>query len=168
MYQRVSPATDINMAIVRLGFNTTRNISTTYAMRSLFKPKMNKLKPLMTKLWQESAELAATSAVLATRVSKFPFDEALTAGLVQDIGVLPMLEKLHQLDPEFDFASDLTEATDKYAAKVGALVLHKWNFPDELVEVVRSRQDWYRDKQPEPQLADVVLIARLLIQIRRG
>ncbi|NNJ73518.1 MAG: HDOD domain-containing protein, partial [Enterobacterales bacterium] len=86
-YKRISKTSDISNAIVRLGFLTTRNISTTYAMRSLFRPKVKRLQPLMRELWQNAAELGATTAVLAKRTTNFSLDEALTAGLIQDIGV---------------------------------------------------------------------------------
>lgn len=164
-YQRLSPAVDIKTAIMRLGYITTRNICGTYAMRSLFKPRVNKLRPIMRSLWKGAADLGATSAVLASRLSNFPFDEALTAGLIQDIGILPILDKLYQHDPKFDLTDEAREVIEKNAAKISSLVLHKWHFHEDLVNVVRSRKDWMRDPEPEAQLADVVLIARLHMYI---
>lgn len=160
-YQRSAKTSDITTAIMRMGYITTRNISTTYAMRSLFKPKVRRLRPLMSQLWQHSAELGATTAVLAKRTTNFSLDEAMTAGLIQDIGVLPIIEKIVESTPDFEMDEDVHDVIEKYASKVGALVLHKWNFESDLVNVVRARKDWHRDPQPEPDMADVVLIARL-------
>ena len=55
----------------------------------------------------------------------------------------------------------VAEIVDKYTARVGTLMLHKWNFQEEMVEVVRSRKDWMRDKSEQADLADIVLLARL-------
>ena len=161
LYAGVDPCNDVQSAIIRLGYNSIRNISMTYVLRSMFRPKLRKLIPHMQKLWLKVSNLAALSAVLAARTTDFEHEMALTAGMMQDIGALPIITKLSRYPDVFDQPQQVAEIVDKYTARVGALMLQKWNFQEEMVEVVRSRKDWMRDKNEQPDLADVVLLARL-------
>ncbi len=43
-----------------------------------------------------------------------------------------------------------------------------WNFESDMVEVARSRGDWLRNPRPAPELADLVLLARLHDSIVEG
>ncbi len=161
LYGGIAPCTDAQSAIIRLGYNSTRNISMTYVMRSMFRPKLRKLIPHMQKLWLKVSNLAALSAVLAERCSDFDHEMALTAGMMQDIGALPIITKLSRYPDVFNQPEEMMKIVDKYTARVGALMLKKWNFQEDMVEVVRSRKDWMRDKSDKADLADVVLLARL-------
>jgi len=161
LYGRLVPVANPQSAIIRLGYVSTRNISMTYVLRSMFRPKVRKLKPVMQNLWIKVSQLAALSAVLAKRVSKIDSELALTAGMMQDIGALPIITKLIQYPEVFNQPMEVERIIDQYSNKVGALMLHKWNFHEDMVEVVRSRKDWMRDKSPTPDLADIVLLARL-------
>jgi len=161
LYVGVDKCTDVQRAIIRLGYNNTRNLSMTFVLRSLFRPKLRKLKPILEELWLKVSKLAALSSVLASRCSGFDPDMALTAGMMQDIGALPIIQKLSRYPDVFNNPDEVQRIIDTYAARVGTLILHKWNFQEEMVEVVRSRKDWMRDKNPKADLADIITIARL-------
>ena len=161
LYVGVDRCVDVQSAVIRLGYNNTRNLAMTFVLRSLFRPKLRKLKPILEELWLNSSKLAALSSVLAGRCSNFDPDMALTAGMMQDIGALPIIQKLSRIPDVFNQPDEVKRIIDKYAARVGTLILHKWNFQEEMVEVVRSRKDWMRDKHPQADLADIILIARL-------
>lgn len=161
LYVGVDRCTDVQSAIIRLGYVSTRSLSMTFMVRSLFRPKLRKLQPYLEELWLKVSKLAALSSVLAARCSDFDPEMALTAGMMQDIGALPILHKLSRIPGVFSKKDEVERIIDKYSARVGALILHKWNFQEEMVEVVRSRKDWMRDKNPKADLADIVLLARL-------
>ncbi|MFT5452656.1 MAG: HD-like signal output (HDOD) protein [Enterobacterales bacterium] len=161
LYVGVDKCVDVQGAIIRLGYNNTRNLSMTFVLRSLFRPKLRKLKPILEELWLKVSKLAALSSVLAGRCSGFDPDMALTAGMMQDIGALPIIQKLSRYPDVFNKPDEVQRIIDIYAARVGTLILHKWNFQEDMVEVVRSREDWMRDKAPQADLADIVMIARL-------
>jgi len=161
LYVGVDRCTDVQSAIIRLGYNSTRSLSMTFMMRSLFRPKLRKIKPFLEELWLNVSKLAALSSVLAAKCSDFDPEMALTAGMMQDIGALPIIQKLSRFPAVFEQKSEVDRIVDLYSARIGALILHKWNFQEDMVEVVRSRKDWMRDKSPKPDLADIVLLARL-------
>ena len=115
----------------------------------------------MRRTWQTSARLAALSVVLARHCPHFSPERALLAGLLQDIGVLPILNVLNKFHDQLTDEAQVYRAVDRYAAQVGMVLLKQWEFEPDMVEVARSRGDWHRDPQPTPDMADLVLIARL-------
>jgi len=161
MYIGVEKCTDVQSAVIRLGYVSTRNIAMTFMIRSMFRPKLRKLGPILAESWRNASKLAALSSVLASRCSGFEPDAALTAGMLQDIGALPIINKLSKIPGAFDHPGEVKNVIDKYTARVGTLILHKWNFQEDLIEVVRSRKNWQRNTHSKADLADLILIARL-------
>ena len=148
-------------AICRLGQHSVQSIVLTYTVRAMFKTSSVKLQALLQKQWEHSTNLAAISAVLATRCNDFDPDQALLGGLLQDIGCLPLLDWLknnHDADDDLDVEFD--QLTTRYATSIGETILRSWQFDSELIEVVKSRADWQRDSGANVDIADIVTIAR--------
>lgn len=82
-------------------------------------------------------------------------------GLIHDIGTLPILMRAEK-SPEL-MADDA--ALDRIIAhlhtQVGKAILEVWAFPEELIAAVSGHEDLERDKTPEADYADVVMIANL-------
>jgi HD-like signal output (HDOD) protein len=126
------------------------------------------LSKLMQQTWQSSAHLAALSAVLARSCPHISPDRALLAGMLQDIGVLPILNVLRQFESQLTDESQITQAVERYAARVGMVLLMQWGFEADMVEVAKSRGSWFRDEAANADLADLVLVARLHQRIVTG
>ncbi len=152
---------DVGTAIARLGMDFTRNVVTAYTLRSMFNTRSYALATVMRNTWERSARLAAVAAAIAARSRGFSVDTALLAGLLQDIGVLPLLQALERRKQPAPAPDRLLATVEAFAAKTGTVLLQHWEFPQEVVQVARSRCDWMRDESPNADLADVVLVARL-------
>jgi len=168
LYAGVTPARDVEQAVARLGMNSTRNLLTAHSLRAMFVTRSPMLGNLMRRSWRSSAQLAALSAVAARHASKVSPDRALLGGLLQDIGVLPILHVLKQYEGQLSNETHVLAAIEKFASSVGVVVLQQWGFEPELVEIARSRGNWYRDSGKAPDLADLVLLARLHAHIVDG
>ena len=161
LFRGNTPSKDVPAAVMRLGMNLTRNVVIAHTLRSMFRIRSEALAGVMQDMWTRSARLAALSAVLAKRAGGFSPDRALLAGLIQDIGALPILNALERRKDEPPTAERVHATIEELASKVGTTLLRHWNFDDELIEVVRSRREWFRDPGRRADLADLVLIARL-------
>lgn len=155
------PAKDIKTAVSRLGLRGTRDIVTSYALRSLFHTNSRVLRRRLIEIRRQSTKIAAISFVLARSFSDFTPDRVMLAGLLQDIGVFAVLTEIHNRPKLADNESVTWAAVSKLSPMVGVLMLENWKFDQEIVEVVRSREEWMRDPQPQADIADIVLIARL-------
>jgi HD-like signal output (HDOD) protein len=154
------PVKDVPGAVRRIGMEVTRNLVTTHALRTMFRIKTPVLVDVMQEIWKRSARLAALSAVLAKRCGVFTYDRALLAGLLQDIGALPILNALDRRRPHREQRRDVCTVVEALSSSIGSILLQRWRLDDELVSVARARDDWMRDDAPQADLADLVLIAR--------
>jgi len=168
LYAGVTPIRDVERAIARLGMTSTRNLVMAHTLRSMFVTRSQMLQKLMRQTWRTSARLAALSAVLARECPRLSPERALLAGLLQDIGVLPILNVLKQYQDQLTDEAQVLRAVAKYAPQVGVVLLKQWAFEPDMIEVARSRGDWFRNPQPTPDMADLVLIARLHEMIVNG
>lgn len=148
-------------AICRLGQHSIQNIVLTYTVRSLFKAPSAALKELLQEQWQQSTSIGAISAILAERCEEYDSDQALLAGLLQDIGCLPLIEWLkNNHSPGDNLKEEFEKLKTRFAASIGEMILRSWQFDKELIEVVKSREDWARDSETTFDTADIVTIAR--------
>jgi HD-like signal output (HDOD) protein len=168
IYAGGGPARQVEEAIARLGINTTRHLVMVHAIRSTFVTRSPLLTTLMRQTWQSSTRLAALCGVLAQHCSGFRPESATLAGLLQDIGVLPILNVLNGYHQQLTNEAQVLSAIDKFAPPVGTILLTRWGFDADMVEVARSRANWFRDPRPSADLADLVLVARLHASIAAG
>lgn len=161
LYRGITRIAEVDIAVARIGVKNTRNLVMAHALRSMFVTESPLLGTLMRQTWQSSARLAALCAVLARQCPKFSPERALLAGLLQDIGVLPILKVLKRFEQQLSDQMQVQSAVERYASQVGMVLLQQWGFETDMVEVARSRGDWHRDRQSSPDMADLVLIARL-------
>lgn len=160
LYGGRAPVETLDGAVVRLGMDTTRSLVTAHALRSMFRTRNRTLGRIMQESWQGSARRAALAFIIADRCPGFDPDRAMLAGLLQDIGTLPLLSALESRK-ELPDAERLWETIESFSATVGVHLLTFWEFEDDMIEVVRSRKDWFRDSSEAADLADIVMVARL-------
>jgi HD-like signal output (HDOD) protein len=168
LYAGSTPARQVEQAIARLGINSTRHLVMAHAVRSTFVTRSALLTSLMQRTWRSSTRLAALCGVLARHCSSFRPETATLAGLLQDIGVLPILNVLNRFQGQLKDEAPVLAAIDKFAPPVGTILLTRWGFETDMIDVARSRGNWLRNPQPSAELADLVLLARLHADIASG
>ncbi|MGM0769699.1 MAG: HDOD domain-containing protein [Pseudomonadota bacterium] len=162
LYRGFSDVRNVREAVVRLGMRTTRQLVTVFALREVFKTRQPALQKEMDRLWRHSREVAALCWVLADGATRLNPEEALLAGLLHDIGVVPVLVQAEHHVNLFADQANLDHAVAELRADVGTAMLESWSFPAAFTEAVRHAEDWhYESREPEPQLVDVVIVAQL-------
>lgn len=169
LYRGFSDVRNVREAVVRLGMRTTRQLVTVFALREVFKTRQPALQKEMDRLWRHSREVAALSWVLADGATRLNPEEAMLAGLLHDIGVVPVLVQAEHHVNLFADQANLAHAVAELRADVGTAMLESWSFPASFTEAVRHAEDWgYESRDPEPQLVDVVIVAQLHSMIGSG
>ncbi|WP_256360885.1 HDOD domain-containing protein [Methylomonas koyamae] len=83
------------------------------------------------------------------------------AGLIHQIGKLPILTLVEKI-PEFrDSPSRLDKLLEKAHPHVGKIIMNTWNFPEELKLVPSEYVDFQRDAGPQADYVDLVQVAFL-------
>ncbi len=150
----------LKTAISRLGTSFVANMAIGLAMEQLFCAKNKVIEEKMRQAWQHSGDVAAASYVLANYSKAFPAEEAMLAGLLHEIGMLPILtfgEKNAEIMQNPDMFEMLIQ---QFSYTLGEAILMSWQFPRYIAEVPKLLADLYRDI-PQADLADIVLVAKL-------
>ena len=160
MYRGTQPIPDVRNAIIRLGMEVTRSAVVSMSMQQLFRAKSPLMKHRMKTAWNRSVHISALSYVIARHCPKFNPEQAMLAGLVHDVGVIPILDYVSRNEIQVD-EDELDAALIKLHVMAGELVVGYWGLGEEIAHIVRDSDSWYRDDKDEPDYCDIVLVARL-------
>ena len=145
--QRIST---ISYAIVCLGFNKVKSLALTATSQKFLKTKLEKYGMEQNALFEHSLAVAVGSRMLSEKTGLGRPEEAYIMGLLHDVGKL--IINMHE-------GSELTEVWNLYKkgglkfyqaeeqimgfhhGDVGAEVSRKWNFPEELCQVIENHHN---------------------------
>lgn len=160
-------ASTVQQAVTRLGRDRVRNIAISFLMRHAFHTESGRLRKRAEALWLRSCHVAAVSFTLARHLPNLDPDRAMLAGLIHEIGALPVLGLANQQPTLFADSGLLDGAIDGFGKPLGQHVLQRWSFDDEMLEVVRQAGRWERIGCALPDYADVVNLAQLHAEMGR-
>lgn len=161
LYRGTNEIKNIQMAVTRLGNSTIRTLITSLVMQQMFKPTTATLEHYFRNVWEQGVNVSAICRALAAFVPSLNPDEAMLAGLIHQIGKLPILALVEKI-PEFkDSPSRLEKLLEKAHPHVGKLIMDNWNFPAELKLVASEYVDFTRDHDGPADYVDLVQVAFL-------
>lgn len=153
---------NLNMAVSRLGMAYTSNLAMGLAMEQMFQATSDMIDKRLRATWQTSTEVAGVCHVLAQQYTRLKPDQATLAGLVHLIGVLPILRYVEDRDVQVSSVM-LDNVIDQIHPRIGATILKRWEFPEELQLVPLEFQN-YKRQVTSADYADLVMIANLQLQ----
>ena len=148
-------------ALTRLGLQSSQQIITTFALKGVFNASSRVIRKKMHELWQHSSYVAAISAVLAHKTPGFDPDKAMLAGLIHDIGIVPILAYADKQPDILASPKDLTETVRKLRVEIGVQILRKWDFHEDFEDVIINSENWHRNNNEKADYADIVMISQL-------
>lgn len=151
----------VEAAVTRMGSNMIRNLVTSMVMEQMFQATSDVTDKRLRKIWEHSTEVAAIAHALASQFTKLQPDLALLAGLVHDIGALPILSRAEDYPDLLENEASLDRIINNAHTTIGAEILRKWNFPEELITVAEDHEDLNHDSENGPDYADIVIVANL-------
>jgi HD-like signal output (HDOD) protein len=154
------PVSDLNTAVSRLGIDLTSNLAMGLAMEQMFQATSDIVDKRMRACWSKSIEIAASSQVLARHFTDLQPDQALLAGLIHQIGKLPILAFAEHNESLLNDSFALGKVLSVLHPSLGSYILRMWDFPAELVAV--SKNYLLFDRQVDKvDYADIVQVATL-------
>jgi len=161
LYRSRNPIEDLQMAVTRLGIRMVRDLVISLAMKQLYQATSDVLDEHFRNSWNTSVEVAAICRMLATTVPGINPEQALLAGLIHNIGALPILVMAEDDDDLFNDSEALGQVIKELTSPVGVLILETWNFGDTMTNVVKYAHDFSYDHEGGADLVDLVQIALL-------
>lgn len=169
LFRGVREFTTCTQAIVRIGLKTTKQLVMTFTVKELFRAKHTTTRKRMEELWNHSIEIAAICYVLAKETGAADPEQALLAGLLHDIGTIPLLTYAENYPTLLESASELAKAVKEFRSEVGGIILQRWGFDENMINAAKEAEHWKRDHNGKADLADLVIVAQLhLMIVQRG
>jgi len=156
----------LHQATTRIGLRYIKNVVTSMAMEQLFVSKTAFVKQQMDLVWSETLELTAialTAMQQHNAAFKNPvvnFDTMTLAGLVHNIGALPILTEAEKQLDIFGDETFIKDAIANISGKIGSTILRTWGFPNELIEVA-EQWDVPSYQPAHPSYVDFIRIAAI-------
>jgi putative nucleotidyltransferase with HDIG domain len=126
-------------------------------------------------LWLHSIAVSRTAEVLARHKKFAETNDVFTPALLHDMGKLVLgqfvKEERHKFERitakglPLDVAEHMVLGTDH--AEIGALILARWSFPDDIVNAVRWHHNPERNKKPTTK-SDMTYLSNLMCQPGEG
>jgi len=155
------PIRTLKQAVTRMGRQQVRNLVFSCIIKGLFRTDSPLLKERMERLWAHSCRVAAISFVLAKVTPGLDPNRALLAGLIHDIGGIPILHAARNNPQVADDAVLLDQVIESLKAEIGALTLTQWGFDPEMIDLALHAEQWQRTGTALPDYIDAVLLAQL-------
>src|SRR5690554_4441522 len=126
---------DLQSAVDRLGINYTCSLAIGLAMEQMFQATHELVDAKLREVWVKSTEIAAISQVLCRHFTRLQPDQATLAGLVHQIGVLPILTYAEEHELLLADTATLDHVIQRLHPQLGERILRTWEFPEAIVEV---------------------------------
>ncbi len=156
---------DLNQALALLGINPLKLLVLGFSLPdNLF---ANVHRDILRRYWHHSLIKAVASREISQTIWGLPGDEPFIAGLLQDLGMLVLLQELGEpyarfLDHAFARARDVAANERKSFGfdhlQLSSQLLERWSLPRNLVQAVEIGQDHNR-------LAELTIVEQTLPQI---
>lgn len=162
-YRGAKQVSDLQRAVVRLGDRVVHHIVMLLVVSELYqlgaRPALSRH---LAALWHHSTLVATLSDLICRRHTPLHPETALLAGLVHDIGVVPVLLRAESLPSVMGNPRLLRALVRAVHCQVGAALLRHWDFPQELVAVALEHENLHRDNTSLVDYVDIVLVANRL------
>jgi putative nucleotidyltransferase with HDIG domain len=152
------PITEIRLAVNRLGLDSIQFLSAGLAAEQMFQSARKEFNDCLKRIWAHSLQVASTAHMLAVQHTRLHGEQAFLAGLVHDIGSLPIIKYAEQHEFSID---DVAGAIEQYHTELGAMILESWHFPSEIVKVAKEHEDLDRNPDGPVDYVDVVQVANI-------
>jgi HD-like signal output (HDOD) protein len=164
LYRGNKNISGIRDAIVRIGLQATRDLAISLAIKNIFNSHNALIKKRMHRLWDRSVHISALSYVIARHEGHLNAEQAMLAGLMHQIGALPLLTHMASEGIDFTMKNELDRVLDKLQALVGVLVVTQWGLDSHCGLIIEECRNWMRDPAPQADIADAVLMAQLIYE----
>jgi len=164
VYRGVTEIRNVKSALPRLGLKETLNIVLAIANKSLYSTDKVQFRILMDKLWVHSLASAYGSKLIAQNLKFEDSEKFFLMGLTHDIGKILLLKAFTDISKEKNLNMNAVTANIQEAhLSLGSLLLKRWGFEDEFINVVAHHED----KNLSPDTSKQILVVHLANLITR-
>lgn len=132
--------TDLNTAILRVGFDAVRTVSYTLSVEQIIRSKhMQPFQQMSNTIWEHSLGVAAIARLLARR-QRMNGEKAFFMGMIHDIGAFYLLFRCSQ---DAELAANRDELVDlvfQWHDGIGHALLSAMNQPEDILTAIQDHE----------------------------
>lgn len=156
-----SSINSVDMAVMRMGGDMIKNLVTAMVMEQLFQSTTDVTDRKLRTYWRHAQEVSDIAINLAMDYRYLPSDQVMLAGLIHDIGVLPILTLAEDYPQLLEDEAKLDRLIDEAHVRIGTAILQHWNFSEELICVTREHENLQYQGGAKPDYVDLIIVANL-------
>lgn len=161
-YRGNNKPSNIQAAIARLGHTLVRNVILSMVVSQMFQARVPApIRDRIKSTWKHAIQTAVISHALAHKFTRLAPDQAMLAGLIHDIGKLPILSQLEYFPELLENEEAIDRLLQLLHPQIGRIILEAWQFPPEMVTVAGEHENLQRNSGSEVDYTDIVMIANL-------
>jgi HD-like signal output (HDOD) protein len=155
---------DLRTAVARVGLNTVRTATLSYAVRLLRAgAELKVIASQLDDLWQRNVLVASIAYVLARRRTQVNPDTALLAGLLHGVGRLYIMTRAVRHPALFSNPSSYQLIERDWHLSIATALLENWGITPDIVAAVRDSEDYAREPRGHASLTDVLVAANMIV-----
>lgn len=161
LYRTRNEIDSLQQAVTRLGVRIVKDLVVMLAIKQAFNTTNKTIENQFREIWQTSVDVAAISRVLAKTQCGMDAEQAVLAGLIHNIGTLPIIEMANRHPSLVTDPENLLSIIREIQAPLGEKILSFWNFPQNLIEVAAHWNDFQRRHNGQADYVDIIQAALL-------
>jgi len=142
IYRGVGKIDSVTTALGRMGMTSTRTSALIFAIRSLFKTSNKTCKTLLNEIWRQSCQVSALCYVIADNLKTVEAERASIAGLLHNVGLIPVIIKLVEQGETEQTIRDHWLKIQLFSRQIGVRVMSGWGLEDDLKAVSANILEW--------------------------
>lgn len=154
---------DLTGAITRIGITFASNLITGFAMQQMYQATSDLVDKKMREIWTVSSTVGGIAHVLCRQYTKLRPDQATLAGIIHQIGALPVLTFAEDFPDLLSDEETLDRIVEQMHPQIGEAILQAWDFPAELIPVPGHYLNLQRKGGDKPDYTDIITVASMFI-----
>lgn len=151
-------------AIGRLGIEVVRSTAMSVAMKQLYaSDKHSHAAKQLRAIWARGMKLSCMAFSVAKEVPSANEETAYIAGLMHEVGKLYIVTKAEEFPDILGDQKSLDAMFREWNGQISKSIIESWGFSDEIAESADPEHHRNEDQESEPQMVDVVWVARKLV-----
>lgn len=163
LYRGIHNVSSVKAAITRIGIDAVKHAILSLAMRDVFTTAYRSIQIRMEALWKHSVAVASRAALLAEYFPHLNRDEAMLAGLIHDVGIIPILIKAKDHEMLLEKEERLDKLIQALHMNLGRFMLTHWSFDQAMIDVAATHDQLDRTlTDDQVDYVDLVQVANIL------
>jgi HD-like signal output (HDOD) protein len=167
IFGRIVPSSSVDLAITKLGLVLVKNLVYAFSVKDKFRSNDPDISKYLKDKWHFNLQVAAMATLIAKMLDVKNVDGVFLAGMIHNIGVLPISEWVANSGNSTLKKSLMDDILISESKELSVKMMTDWNFPSDMITVTQHYDDEnYASRKID--ITDTIIMAHTFLMIRSG